>query len=73
MERMHVTVEDVHPARQRGMLLGRIRVESRERVGQIPRAILRIRILVEDPGPDASRQKRKRLARIEALRFLDIS
>jgi hypothetical protein len=73
MEPMRLRVEDVRRARETGLLIARIRAVSRERVGGAPRAMLRIQIRLEDPGPDAPLSKLKRLARDEALRFLDVS
>ena len=73
MEPMRVTVEEVQPAGEAGVLIAQVRAVSRERVGGAPRAILRIQIRLDDPGSGASRGKLKSFARDQALRFLDVS
>jgi hypothetical protein len=73
MEPMRIPFEGVHRTGEAGVLVARIRAVSRERVGGAPRAILRIQIRLEDPGAGASRGMLRRLARDEALRFLDVS
>lgn len=73
MEPMRLTVESIRRAGEADLLLARVRAVSRERIRGAPRAILRIAIRLEDPGPDVPLVKLKRLAREEALRFLDVS
>lgn len=70
MEAMRITVEDVRPAGEAGVLIARIRAVSRGRVGGAPRAILRIEIRLEDPSPKIPLGTLRRLARDQAPRFL---
>jgi hypothetical protein len=66
---MRLIVEEI---RREGLLLARVRAMSRERISGAPRAIVRMRIRIEDPGTDTSLRDVRRLARDEALRFLDV-
>ena len=73
MEPMRVTIEEVRRSAKEGLLIARIRAVSQERIHGAARAIIRMRIRLEDPGPHADSRALRRVARDEALRFLDIS
>jgi hypothetical protein len=73
MEPMRLTVEEIRRADKEGVLIARVLAVSEERIGGAPRAVVRMRIRLEDPGPDVRLHALKRLARDQALRFLDIS
>lgn len=73
MEAMRLMIDGIRPASQEGLLVARVRAVSRERVSGAPRALIRMRISLLDPGPHVGMRELKRLARDEALRFLDLS
>jgi hypothetical protein len=73
MEPMRLTVEEIRRSREEGLLIARVRAVSRERISGASRAIIRIEIRLKDPGADVNFRQLTRLARDEALRFLDIS
>ena len=73
MEPMRLIIEEIRPAREEDLLVARVRAVSRERISGAPRAIVRMRIRFHDPGPDAGLRDLRRLARDEALRFLDLA
>lgn len=70
---MCLIVEEIRRAREEGLLVARVRAVSRERISGVPRTIVHMRIRLQDPGPDAGLRDLKRLARDEALRFLDVA
>lgn len=72
LEPMRLIIEQIRRAPEAGLLIARVRAVSEERISGAPRAVLRMRIRLPDPGPDTSRRDVRRLARDEALRFLDI-
>lgn len=73
MERMRITVEHVRRAFQGDVFLADVCAVSRERVHGAPRAVIRMTIRLEPPESAADRRTLRRLARDEALRFLDVS
>jgi len=73
MGAMRLMIDEVRRTAEEGLLVARVRAVSEERVRGVPRAIIRMRISLLDPDPHVSMRELKRLARDEALRFLDIS
>ena len=71
MEAMRLKIDEIRRASKERLLIAQVRAVSRERVDGSPRAIVRMRILIEDPGPGTTLERLRRLARAEALRFLD--
>ena len=72
MEPMRLIIEQIRRVPEEGLLIARIRAVSEEQILRAPRAVLRMKIRLPDPGPDTSRRDVRRLARDEALRFLDV-
>jgi hypothetical protein len=72
MEPMRVIVQNIQRERQ-GLLVAQVRAVSQEQISGAPRATIRMRIRLEDPGPGTGLRELRRLARDEALRFLDLS
>jgi hypothetical protein len=72
MEPMRVIVQKILRQRQ-DLLVAEVRAVSQEQISGAPRATIRMRIRLEDPGPGAGLRELRRLARDEALRFLDVS
>ena len=71
MEPMRITVRRIQRERE-GALVAQIRAVSRERVHGAPRAMIDMRIQLEDPMGRAVRRNLRQRARDEALRFLDV-
>jgi hypothetical protein len=73
MEPMRLMIHEIRRASKEGLLVARVRAVSRERVSGAPRALIRMKIRLLDPGPAVGTEELKHLARDEALRFLDIA
>lgn len=72
MEAMRILIEDIRRSRRDGHLKARFRVISSERVLGMPRALIRMTIQLDDPLPGTTALEIRRMARDEALRFLDV-
>ena len=70
---MRLIVEEIRRAPEEGCLIAQIRAVSEERIAGAARAVVRMWVRLPDPGPDASLKDVRRLARDEALRFLDVA
>ena len=73
MEPMRITVESVRRRVRSGVVVAQVRAASRERVGKVPRAVIRLTLQLSEPQPTVSQARLKEMAKDEALRFLDVS
>lgn len=73
VEPMRVIVEKVLRKCEEGLLVALVRAESLERTEGLPSVIIRMQIRLKEPDRQAGLREFRRLARDEALRFLDVS
>lgn len=73
MEPMHITVESVQRQDPTGPFVAKVRATSRERVGEVPRAVIEMTIQLDRSQSMIGQTPLEEIARDEALRFLDIA
>lgn len=72
MEPMHIIVESVQQKDADGLYVAKVHAASHERVGSGPRALIHLTIRLDANQSMASEERLERIAKDEALRFLDI-